>query len=334
MIKGLVQFLIESSENEKKDIIKELGIDDLGELFKVTKDDIESYDKDDDEDDDDNLIDITGDDDEDDDEEVKEGKEARKKFRDDNNKVRKAQLKGMGTALALGAVGLAFPPLGVVTAPLATGVLCGTIGGTAAKGVEDFVKYKKLDKFEDDGESKFVKAGALLDTAMKNEKDAEKREKLQKQKALLNYCMYDKDGKKRGVEEQYDMLKNTLGKKGMKSISNAMDDDAIEAALNSKSMKKLDKKIKKIKPEEWKEYDEKLGKAMEKKAKELNDKENDKEKDVKKDKDGNILKKETVTDPKTGEKKKVVTHTGPRGGKFYYPEGKPKNDEHKVYVQK
>ena len=37
--------------------------------------------------------------------------------------------------------------------------------------------------------------------------------------------------------------------------------------------------------------------------------------------------------PKTGEKKKVVTHTGPRGGKFYYPDGKPKKPENKVYVE-
>ena len=30
---------------------------------------------------------------------------------------------------------------------------------------------------------------------------------------------------------------------------------------------------------------------------------------------------------------KVKTHTGPRGGKFYYPDGKPKTPENKVYVQ-
>ena len=63
----------------------------------------------------------------------------------------------------------------------------------------------------------------------------------------------------------------------------------------------------------------------------LSEKSNDSE-DVKKDKDGNILKQEVIKDPKTGEKKKVTTHTGPRGGKFYYPDGKPKNPENKVYV--
>ena len=44
------------------------------------------------------------------------------------------------------------------------------------------------------------------------------------------------------------------------------------------------------------------------------------------------VKEEEVTDPKTGEKKKVTTYTGPRGGKFYYPDGKSKKPENKVYV--
>ena len=44
------------------------------------------------------------------------------------------------------------------------------------------------------------------------------------------------------------------------------------------------------------------------------------------------VKEEEVTDPKTGEKIKVTTYTGPRGGKFYYPDGKPKKPENKVYV--
>ena len=44
------------------------------------------------------------------------------------------------------------------------------------------------------------------------------------------------------------------------------------------------------------------------------------------------VKEEEITDPETGEKKKVTTYTGPRGGKFYYPDGKPKTPENKVYV--
>lgn len=42
---------------------------------------------------------------------------------------------------------------------------------------------------------------------------------------------------------------------------------------------------------------------------------------------------EEITDPETGEKKKAVVHTGPRGGKYYYPDGKPKTPEHRVYLE-
>ena len=52
-----------------------------------------------------------------------------------------------------------------------------------------------------------------------------------------------------------------------------------------------------------------------------------------KDSEGNVLKQEEITD-KDGKKKKVTTHTGPRGGKFYWPDGSPKDAEHKVYIGK
>ena len=45
------------------------------------------------------------------------------------------------------------------------------------------------------------------------------------------------------------------------------------------------------------------------------------------------VKDEEVKDPKTGKNIKVKTYTGPRGGKFYYPEGVPKTKKHKVYVE-
>ena len=44
------------------------------------------------------------------------------------------------------------------------------------------------------------------------------------------------------------------------------------------------------------------------------------------------VKDEEITDPKTGKKKTVKTYTGPRGGKFYYPDGKPRKPENKVYI--
>ena len=42
------------------------------------------------------------------------------------------------------------------------------------------------------------------------------------------------------------------------------------------------------------------------------------------------VKEEEVTDPETGKKIKVKTYKGPRGGKFYYPDSKPKTPENKV----
>ena len=42
---------------------------------------------------------------------------------------------------------------------------------------------------------------------------------------------------------------------------------------------------------------------------------------------------EEIENPKTGKKIKIKTYTGPRGGKFYYPKGKPKTPENKVYIQ-
>ena len=67
------------------------------------------------------------------------------------------------------------------------------------------------------------------------------------------------------------------------------------------------------------------------------DKKDDSKDEPEKDEDGNVVKDEEieVKDPKTGEKKKmkVKTYTGPQGGKFYYPDGKPKTPENKVYVQ-
>ena len=61
-------------------------------------------------------------------------------------------------------------------------------------------------------------------------------------------------------------------------------------------------------------------------------KEND-DSEQEKDSEGNVLKQEEITD-KDGKKKKVTTHTGPRGGKFYWPDGAPKDTEHKVYISK
>ena len=63
------------------------------------------------------------------------------------------------------------------------------------------------------------------------------------------------------------------------------------------------------------------------------DTDGDSKEEPKKDKNGNVLKQEKVTDPETGKKIEVTTHTGPRGGKFYYRKGKPETPQNKVYVK-
>lgn len=62
-------------------------------------------------------------------------------------------------------------------------------------------------------------------------------------------------------------------------------------------------------------------------------KSNDKKEPEKDNKEEYTKKRERITDPKTGEKIRVTTYTGPRGGKFYYPKGSPRTPDHKVYIE-
>ena len=97
-------------------------------------------------------------------------------------------------------------------------------------------------------------------------------------------------------------------------IDDAKDDDEAE-----KAMAEYEKEKKKLNAEKHKAMDD------------IDDKdEHTDDDDTKKGK--YVVKDEEVTDPKTGEKIKVKTYTGPRGGKFYYPKGAPKKPENKVYV--
>lgn len=104
-------------------------------------------------------------------------------------------------------------------------------------------------------------------------------------------------------------------------------------------IKELEKRLQNASNQEKKELESKL---KEKKSK-LKEKEKTNSifgsitvksgQDIEKDEDGNILKKEKVVDKNTGKEIEVITHTGPRGGKFYYPDGKPKKPENRVYVE-
>ena len=51
------------------------------------------------------------------------------------------------------------------------------------------------------------------------------------------------------------------------------------------------------------------------------------------DKDGNELQQDHEVTDNDGKKIKVALRVGPKGGKYYWPKGSPKDAEHKVYVQ-
>ena len=150
---------------------------------------------------------------------------------------------------------------------------------------------------------------------------------------LIASC-YDENGDPVPFEQREARMKDIVGedkweefKKDLEQKQKSVSEDDFKEAL--------EKANKDLTPEEAQKMiddQKKRAKSVNAKIKDETDDEPKKD-DDEKDEDGNIVKDEEVTDPKTGKKIKVKTHTGPRGGKFYYPDGKPKTPEHKVYVQ-
>lgn len=98
--------------------------------------------------------------------------------------------------------------------------------------------------------------------------------------------------------------------------------EKLERATNDEEKAKINKK-----------YDEKIETFAAKTKEEIDDTEEHTDDDE--TKEGRyVVKDEEITDPETGERKTVKTYTGPRGGKFYYADGKPKKPEYKVYLPK
>ena len=150
-----------------------------------------------------------------------------------------------------------------------------------------------------------------MDEKTKNAKDDDEKEKLE-QEWLEKKNKLDIDK----LEDEYKADSAALEKEYYEKIENAKDDKEKEELEN-----------------EWVEKEKKLKEAKNKAQDSIEDDGNhDTENDE--TKQGKYkVKDEEVTDPKTGEKIKVKTYTGPRGGKFYYPDGKPKKPENKVYVE-
>ena len=121
------------------------------------------------------------------------------------------------------------------------------------------------------------------------------------------------------MEKHKEQLKNP---KIMDSFEKAI------SKIDTKSLENTEKDVKERSKNVWekKKNGEKISEDEDKLIKDFTNTTKDSDK-VEKDKDGNILKKETVKD-KDGKEIHVVTHTGPRGGKWY------KNSEgNKTYVQ-
>ena len=178
---------------------------------------------------------------------------------------------------------------------------------------------------------------AIAAAANENEEDPDKKAENDKLIDILIASCYDENGDPIPVEQREARMKDIVGedkweefKKDLEQKRKSVSEDDFEKALENAN--------KDLTPEEvQKMMDEQKERAKTANAKIKSEKDDDEPKDDEpkdeKDEDGNIVKDEEVTDPKTGKKMKVKTHTGPRGGKFYYPDGKPKTPENKVYVQ-
>lgn len=99
--------------------------------------------------------------------------------------------------------------------------------------------------------------------------------------------------------------------------------EKLEQAANDEEKAKINK-----------QYDEKIETFAAKTKEEIDDTDEE-HTDKDETKEGRYtVKDEEITDPETGKKKTVKTYTGPRGGKFYYAEGKPRKPEYKIYLTK
>lgn len=134
------------------------------------------------------------------------------------------------------------------------------------------------------------------------------------------------EGKKKTKEEiddEHDKIK-----KDYKEKSDKLTQEYQEKIDNEKDPDK-----KKELEDEWQKKETQLS-AEKNKAMDALDDNDDHDTEKDETKQGKYkVNDEEITDPETGEKKKVKTYTGPRGGKFYYPDGAPKKPENKVYIE-
>ena len=188
----------------------------------------------------------------------------------------------------------------------------------AAKGEDDEAKRKKL---EEEIKAKQQQAPQSLAGAATGVggggKSAETTEEPTEEPSSepKEKTKEEKDAEIKAIEDEYKEKSKALEEEYDKKIKDESDPD---------KKKKLE--------DEWAEKEKALTAEKNKKQDDVDD--NDDHSDDDETKQGKYtVKDEEITDPKTGEKKKVKTYTGPRGGKFYYPDGAPKKPENKVYLE-
>lgn len=145
----------------------------------------------------------------------------------------------------------------------------------------------------------------------------------------------DDDKTEKDTDVDNETEKETKSEKSADDIENEYKEKSkkLEDEYQEKIDNETDKDKKKELEDEWEKEEAKLSAQKNKQLDAIDDNdEHDTEKDETK-KGKYKVKDEEVTDPDTGKKIKVKTYTGPRGGKFYYPDGKPKTPDHKVYVE-
>lgn len=169
-------------------------------------------------------------------------------------------------------------------------------------------------------------------TSAKSDKDTDGEDEV---KAKSEQAKNDFEKQSKKAKEDFEKQVEAANGKKKEKIENEYKEQSskLEKEYQEKIDKEKDPDKKKKLEDEWADEEMKLSAKKNKELDSIDDKdEHDTEKDE--TKQGKYkVKEEEVKDPKTGKKIKVKTYTGPRGGKFYYPDGKSKTPENKVYVE-
>ena len=185
----------------------------------------------------------------------------------------------------------------------------------------DGLKSKKDEKDDNDNYTdkdidKMAEALALAQKANEAETDETKKKENQEQLDNMSACLYDENGNRVPADKIAEHVSQTFTPEELESMNKAS--EGYKEQAKDVTDEKIKDEVSKVSKDDLKKLvDDNSKRAAEVCKKKKAAKEDKPKDDVKKDADGNVLKQETVTDPKTGEKKKVTTHTGPRGGKFY-----------------